>query len=488
MASVPRKGQRRIAKRARRRTEQQRRRLKVRAQVARRKLEAAERLMPRMARSLLDVLASVFTWPTYLRIVMLLAAAILTTGRHTVLNVLRTAGALAPGAASSYHRVFSQRRWRPLELARGLAGWVVRWFVPIGCIRLVGDDTVDEHPGRKVFGKGKHRDPVRSSHSYTAFRWGHKWVVLAVLVRFPFAHRPWALPILVALYRPREKDSKGKRRHKTPADWMRQMLRLMSRWFPDREIVFAGDGSYGTHDLAVTAARSRGRLTVVSRFYGNAALYDPPRPHQGRGRRRVKGVKRAKPETVVAKKESRKRLKVSWYGGGERDVSVVSDTGQWYQSGAGLAPVLWVHVRDCTGTHRDEYFFTTDLAMDLAELIEMYTARWSIEVTFQEMRSYVGLETTRGRSEMTVLRAAPSLFGLYTIVACWYAQLPVRYRRAGGVHWIGKKDVTFSDAITAVRRWLWQEWIFAIPGHRGIFQKISRPFRAVLLYALAPAA
>jgi DDE superfamily endonuclease len=488
MASVPRTGQRNKVKRARRRTKQQAKRFKARVRAARRKLEDTEQMMPCTARSLLDVLAAVFTRPTYLRVVVLLAAAILTTGRHTVLNVLRTAGTLAPGAASSYHRVFSRRRWKPLELARGLAGWVVCCFVPIGCIRLVGDDTVDEHPGRKVFGKGKHRDPVRSSHSYTAFRWGHKWVVLAVLVRFPFAHRPWALPILVALHRPRDKNIKGKRRHKTPADWMRQMLRLVLRWFPHRQFIFAGDGGYGTHDLAITAARSHGRLTVVSRFYGNAALYDPPRAQKRRGRRRVRGVKRAKPETAVAKAKSRKRLHVSWYGGGHRDVSVVSSTGHWYQSGAGLAPVLWVHVRDCTGTHRDEYFFTTDVAMDIAELIEMYTARWSIEVTFQEMRSYIGLETTRGRSERTVLRAAPSLFGLYTIVACWYAQLPLRYRRERGVHWIGKMDVTFSDAITAVRRWLWQEWIFAIPGHSRVFQKISRPFRAVLLYALAPVA
>jgi len=445
-------------------------------------------MMPRATRSLLDTLAAVFTHPTYLRVVVLLVAAILTTGRHTVLNVLRTAGALAPGAASSYHRVFSRRRWKPLELARGLTGWVVRCCVPIGRVRLVGDDTVDEHPGRKVFGKGKHRDPVRSSHSYTAFRWGHKWVVLAVLVRFPFAVRPWALPILAVLYRARDKDAQGKRRHKTPADWMRQMRRLVLRWFPDRQFVFGGDGSYGTHDLAVTASRSHGRLAVVSRFYGNAALYDPPRTQKRRGRRRICGARRAKPETVVTETKSRRRLTVSWYGGGRREVSVASGTGHWYQSGAGLAPVLWVHVRDCTGTHRDEYFFTTDLAMELAELIETYTARWSIEVTFQEMRSYVGLETTRGRSERTVLRVAPSLFGLYTIVACWYAQLPVRQRREHGVEWIGKSDVTFSDAITAVRRWLWQEWIFAIPGHSRVFQKIRRPFRAVLLYALAPAA
>ena len=89
---------------------------------------------------------------------------------------------------------------------------------------------------------------------------------------------------------------------------------------------------------------------------------------------------------------------------------------------------------------------------------------------------------------MGVLRAAPCLFGLYTLVACLYSQLPKRYARMRAVEWAGKQDVTFSDAITAVRRWLWVEWVFAIPGYKPVFQKLSRPFRALLLHALAPAA
>jgi len=58
---------------------------------------------------------------------------------------------------------------------------------------------VDEHRGTKVYGKACHRDAVRSTHSFTAYRWGHKWVVLAILVQFPFATRRWALPILEVL-------------------------------------------------------------------------------------------------------------------------------------------------------------------------------------------------------------------------------------------------------------------------------------------------
>jgi hypothetical protein len=121
-------------------------------------------------------------------------------------------------------------------------------------------------------------------------------------------------------------------------------------------------------------------------------------------------------------------------------------------------------------------------------LIETYTGRWNIETTFQEVRSYLGLETTRGWSRNTVLRAAPFLFGLYTIVAWLYAELPARYARVRVVDWPGKRDVTFSDAITAVRRWLWIEWVFASPGHRGAFSKVSGPFREILLRGLAPAA
>ena len=106
----------------------------------------------------------------------------------------------------------------------------------------------------------------------------------------------------------------------------------------------------------------------------------------------------------------------------------------------------------------------------------------------QIRRSDLGLETTRGRKEGTVLRIAPCLFGLYTVVAMLYAQMPARHRRARLIDWVGKTDATFSDAITAVRRWLWQEWVFAIPGHTAAFAKLGRPLRELLLGGLAPAA
>ena len=182
------------------------------------------------------------------------------------------------------------------------------------------------------------------------------------------------------------------------------------------------------------------------------------------------------------------RHNVAWYGGGRRDVELVSGTGHWYKGGAGLVEVRWVYVRDLTGTHRDEYFYTTDLTLTPPEVVEHYAERWNMETTFAEMRCYLGLETTRGRCARTVLRAEPCLFGLFSVVTLLYEQLPEEAQAGPGVEWEGKSTVTFSDAITAVRRWLWTTWAFATAGHDDPFTKLPEPLRRTLLYALAPAA
>jgi hypothetical protein len=466
------RGRRPSPKRLRQQLRDYRRRLARKARASRRRIADDHHRLPAPVRAAFEPLAPALTRPTYHRLVLLALAALLTIGGRTVANLLRTLGALAPGHPSSYHRALSHRRWPTRRLARRYIAAVLDRFAPDGPVLLAGDDTVTEHRGAQVFGKGRHRDPVRSIRSFTTYRWGHKWVVLAMLDRPTSGRRRWALPLLVALYRPEEKETepgapRPRRAHKTPPDLLAQMLRILLRWFPDREFVCCGDGNYATHELAELAAAHPGRLTFVSKFYEDANLFEPPPPYSGNGRPRVKGKELSKPARVVAEATERPELEVAWYGGGRRRVETVTGVGHWYKGGRPLVPVRWVFVRDRTGTHRDEYFFTTAVAMSVKAVIETYTARWNIETTFQEMRAYLGLETTRGRVRNTVLRAEPGLFVLYTLVAWLYAEAPARYRRDRPVEWPGKPEVTFSDAITAVRRWLWVEWVFARPGHRG---------------------
>lgn len=486
--------QRKRMSRRQRREQQRRNRRKARRN--RGKLDEHVSLLPPALRDFFAIFAPSFTRPTLLRFTLLAVATILTLGCRTVANVLRTVGFLAPGDSSAYRRVFSKRTWSPWRLSRALLGWILGRLVKPGPVHLAADDTVSEHPGDKVDGKGCHRDAVRSSKNYTAFRWGHKWLVLAVLIRLPYTNRHWALPVMVALLYTAKHDKDKKRRHKTPAQVLAQMLLVLRRWFPQRSFVLAVDGGFASHEMTKECNRAKVQMTLVSRFYAKAGLYElPPEPvlnakgkRVSAGRPRVKGDKLDTPEEAVAKAKERQRLRVEWYGGGQRDVETVTGRGHWYKAGQGLVEVRWVYVHDLSKTHRDEYFFSTDVSMTAKAIIETYVRRWNLETTFQEMRSYVGLETTRGWKRNTVRRVEPCLFGLYSVVVCLYSQLPRKYKQSRGITWEGKDGKTFSDAITAVRKWLWVEWVFPAAGQQDSLENLSKDFQDLILNALAPAA
>jgi len=444
-------------------------------------------ILPTEAASVLLPLAPAFTAPTFDRFVLLTLSAVLTTGRRTVANLLRTLGCLAQGHRTSYQRVLSSACWSGLKLACLLCRLVLRLLPADRPVVLVGDDTVDGHKGKRVWGKARHRDPVRSTKSHTAWRYGHKWVVLAVLVPLPFAARPWALPVLVDLYRSEEDNRRSRRPHRTPAQLLCRLVAVLLRWFPQRRFVLVGDSGYGTHEVARFCCARRGRLTLVSKLHPEANLFEPPPPYDGKGRPRVKGEALPKPSQAVASARRLRRLTVGWYGGGTRRVAVKSGTGHWYKSGRGLASLRWVFVRDVSGTHRDEYFYSTDVSLKPEEIITLYAGRWNVETTFQECRAHLGLESTRGWCRHTVQRAAPCLFGLYTAVALLFVALP-EAQRSGSVAWPGKAAVTFSDALTAVRRWLWSAWVFPQAGGDSAIQQLPRPLQDLLFSVLAPAA
>ena len=439
--------------------------------------------LPDVAVPVLTMFHPAFSTPTYHRFLVLWLGAIMTTGRQTSTNLLRTVRHHANGHVSSYHRVFSMRRWSTWELARLLLAFLLHYVVPPGPVLLAGDDTVAERPGPHVFGKARHRDGVRSTHSYTAYRWGHQWVVLSVLVKFPFAIRPWALPVLVAFYRGPEWAQVQGTRHKTPAHLARLLLARGVRWSPARRFIFVGETGYGTSETARFCSKYGRHLTVVSQFYGDAALYEPPPPRTPgtTGRPRVQGRKLAAPPGVVAAAAKRTTLTVAWYGGSTRNIEVGTGTGQWYRIGEALVEVRWVYVHDCSGTPRDEYCFTTDVTMRPQQIVACYTQGWSVEPTFQEGREYLKLASMKGDSQHTVLRLTPCLLGLYTAIVLLYLQLPETSRTPRAVFWKGKTTVTFSDMMTCVRRAIAEQWCFHTPEDRQACSKLSPSLQDTIL-------
>ena len=283
---------------------------------------------------------------------------------------------------------------------------------------------------------------------------GHKWVVLAMVVRLPFTTRPWALPILAALARSKKEDDKENRRHKTTGDLARLLMRRLMDLFPERKFIFLGDGGYASHKLASFAANQRhqGRAALVSLFHGDAVLHKPPGKYSGNGAPRKKGDRLPTPEEMVQRRRGSKYT-VKWYGNTEREVRLISDVGHWYKSGQGLVKVRWVHVHNLTGHRDDAYFYSTDPDMSPETIVELYTWRWNIEVMFQETKEHLGLETTRNWCKKSTLRTFPCLLGLYSIVTLIFLE----HQRSGGqvsratgpgYH---REHITFSDALATVR-------------------------------------
>ena len=449
-------------------------------------------VLPRAAEPLLARLGIAFTPRTFQRVLLLFVGSVLALGRHTVTGALWAARALAAGSGhfSDYHRVFSRARWSPWPLGKVLAAMVLE-LVPEGePVVCPVDDTTPQHKGKCVYGEGRHRDNCRSTRSHTVWVFGHKWVVLALTVKFCFASRPWALPVLAALYRPKELDATEGRRHKTTLDLARQLTAVLIHWFPHREFILLGDGGYASHEPARFCHRHRRHVTLVSRLHPRANLYDPPPPRRkGRsGRPRVTGQKPPAPQDVAAA-SALKRSTVGWYGGKTRRVGFVSGTGHWYKGGGGLVPVRWVFVHDVEGTHEDGYFYCTDTSLSPSRIVTLYTGRWSIGVTFQEARQHLGFHTPRSWKRASVLRTAPCLLGLFSLVCLIYH----RHSRGEGAEplstpWHAKAEATFADAVASVRRLLWSQTIPEQADRHNAFQKLPPGLRDTLLDQLTHAA
>src|SRR5205085_544402 len=160
--------------------------------------------LPKAAEPLVSMFSVAFTRPTFQRVVILILGAILSLRQRTVTALLRTVGPLAKGHFSDFHRVLCRACWSTWPLGKVLAAMILELIPPDQPIVVPVDDTAVQHRGKRVFGKGRHHDAIRSTHNHVVWIWGHKWVVLSINVKFPFARRPWALPVLCALYRPEE--------------------------------------------------------------------------------------------------------------------------------------------------------------------------------------------------------------------------------------------------------------------------------------------
>jgi hypothetical protein len=405
----------------------------------------------------------VVTARTAANLAVLSQGALLATGPRTVTACLRAAWPWVRKHWSAYHNVLGRARLDVRAMAHVLFGLILGLLPRDSIIELAVDDTLVRRYGPRVVGVGMHHDTVRSSHGYHAVTPGHKWVVVSVIVRLPFGQYAVALPLLSALYSTqkharRNRQKRMYRRHRTVQELALLLVRILVRWAPGRRFRVLADGAYATHELTGAFSGASGykalrRVRLVSRLRQDAATWAEPPAYSGRGRPRVRGQRLPTPEQVAAGPSTRwERITVQWYGGTRKVVTVCWREGLWYKSGTGGKRIRWVLVRDPEGRRRDEVFFTTDLDMKPGEIIESYVRRWPQEVTFEEVRTHLGLETLRNWSARAVVRSAPLVLGLYSLVVVWYAlHVPASQQQPQRSPWYRKGAITFSDMLAAAR-------------------------------------
>jgi hypothetical protein len=222
-----------------------------------------------------------------------------------------------------------------------------------------------------------------------------------------------------------------------------------------------------------------GVAMVITRLRLDAALFQPldPRTAYTLGRPRLKGSALPKLQNVVGDHRRRwHRLHLArWYAETDRAVEIITNTAVWCHRGQPPVPIRWVLVRDPQKKFRTQAVLSTDLSLTAEEILGYYVERWQVEITFQELRQYLGIETQRQWSDPAIARTTPMIFGLYSLVAlmavglCTADQISVHTAA-----WYVKEQITFSDALAAVRRALWRSRSFATSGAGAQSEQIPR--------------
>ena len=396
---------------------------------------------------------------------VLLAGAILAPAQRTVAAALRVTGHAQVRQFHRYHRVLSRAEWSGLAVGRVLLGLLVDAFAPTGPLLFGVDDTLERRRGRRIAAKGIYRDPVRSSHSHFVKASGLRWVCLMRLVPIPWAGRTWALPVLTALAPSERHDVLRGRRHKTLTDWARQLLLVVRRWWPERAIVAVADSSYAALAFLAACRSWRAPVAVVTRLRLDAALYDPAPPRRPRqtGRPRLKGIRQPTLAAVAADPGTvwTEITVAHWYAAGERAVEVASATAVWYHSGLPPVPLRWVLIRDPRGRFATQALLCTDAAAAPEQILAWFVQRWQLEVTFEEARRHLGVETQRQWSDLAVRRATPALLGLFSLVTLLaHRRMTAPAAATRQTAWYRKPHPTFADALALVRRELWRHQAF----------------------------
>jgi len=394
---------------------------------------------------------------------VLITGAIISRGPRTICSCLRSMGLQSVKQFHKFHRVLSLSKWSAYKASKILLNILLDRFVSKDETIVFGiDETVERRWGSKIKARGIHRDAVRSSHSHFVKCSGLKWICLMLVVPIHWANRVWALPFLTVLMPSIRYHQALSKKHKKLTDWARQMILQLKRWLPDRKLIIVADASYACYKLLDGLPD---KVNMITRLRQDARLFDfpSPRPKGKRGPNRIIGDRQPtlKQRLVDPNTEWIRLVIPQWYGHKEKVLLVCTGKAIWYKASFAAVPLQWVLVKDPEGKLRPMALLCTDMDLNVDQIINFFIRRWTVEVTFEEARAHLGVETQRQWSDKAIQRTTPVLMALFSIITLWTDHL---YRQNGlslkTYAWYQKPHPTFSDAVASVRNQIWRKQKF----------------------------
>lgn len=413
--------------------------------------------LPSSILATLSIFLPVFSQPSFLKLLLLFQGHVLCNGRRTVADILKRLGLRNIKNYSKHHDFFKKSKWSALKCAEILFLKLVTLVSEE--IKISIDATVERRKGPKIKGLGIQRDAVRSTKTKKVLVPGLNWLVSAIHIKFPWSNREWALPFLTILMPPEKplsssknkKDLEKSKRHKTMTEWTCQVAMLLRRWIgPSRKITIVADSAFATYLLANTCINLG--ITLVSRMRLDARTFEFPDP---KGRKKLVGKRLPTfKEMLEDPNLTWSIMETMWYGGVRKKIEILEGSCLWYGYGIRPVPIKWVLTRDLNNNETATVIFSTDINHSLTGIIEGFIGRWQLEVTFEEARRHLGMETQRQWSDNAIDRITPIILASYSIINL----VALECQKSSGEKipiqtssWYKKAHVTFSDVLAYVR-------------------------------------
>ena len=323
------------------------------------------------------------------RLPVLLLGMLFAGGRRTVTTWLRAAG--VSDDYQDYYYFLAAVGRKSESIATQLLGLVLCVLPLPERLLLVIDDSPTKRYGPKVEGADVHHNPTPGPAD-RPFLYGHVWVTISLALRHP----QWgslALPLRALLYVRQQTIATIPKRRRWPrfATKLQLAARLVEWIVPllkqaGKTVWLVVDGGYTKRPFLRRALKTG--VTIVGRLRKDAALRDvPPQlkrgARRGRGRPRKYGPHKLSLARRAGHKGGWQTLECMVYG--ERSVKRYKTFLATYPPVGGAIRV--VLVREDHGWYA---FYCTDPTASVAEILEAFADRATIEQDFHDVKEVWG--------------------------------------------------------------------------------------------------